>query len=343
MIILYLLSLLGLAIYSYSQIDLNLTLLQTPWFLSFQNSMIQLGYFQRPLSTTIFIILLFLLSSIFYLLSSAAKKGKLTNRQIFAVIIGVSVLGLLSYPAFSHDLFNSIFYPRIILDHQANPYQVTALMFPADTWTRFMQWTHNTYQWGPVYLLLTIPFYILGFHKFVLTLFWFKTMGVLAYLGTCFLVNKIARKPGLLLFALNPLIIIEGVVTGHLDLIMLFFAVLGVYLLIKKKPLLSVSSLIVSVGVKFATILLLPLVLVWGKITDRQKMVSLLTLAFLGALWQAVYREFLPHYFIVPFGLTSLYPENSLLQKIVLLLSVVMLLVRYIPFLYYGQWFTIRF
>ena len=57
-IILYLLALLALGAYSFSQIDLNLTLFQFQPYLDFQYWLTQLGYFNRPLSTAIFLLIL---------------------------------------------------------------------------------------------------------------------------------------------------------------------------------------------------------------------------------------------------------------------------------------------
>ena len=325
MIVIYFFTLFILTVYSYTQIDLNLTLLQTSWFLSFQQKMIQLGYFERPTSTVIFVFLLSALS-IFYVLF---LKRDISLNKVIILIGGICFLGILSYPAFSHDLFNSIFYPRIIFEHGANPYQVTALMFPADTWTRFMHWTHNTYQWGPVYLLLTFPFYLLGFGRFILTLFWFKTMGVLAYIVCCYFVYKIAKKPGLVLFAFNPLIILEGVISGHLDIIMLAFALAGIRYR-------SLILLFLSIGVKFATVTILPFFFL-------RSGSLVIILAILGSLTQIYYRaDFLPHYFIVPMGIISLYPDRKKLVITTLIISIALLFIRYLPFLYTAHWLAIK-
>ncbi|MBI3559146.1 hypothetical protein HY085_02005 [Candidatus Gottesmanbacteria bacterium] len=336
-IILYFLLLLGLGVYSYSQIDLNLTLLQMPWFLGFQQIMIQLGYFNRPLSTAIFLIITLLLF-VFYILFLKNPPKK----YIF-LIGGIVLLGLFSYPAFSHDLFNSMFYPRIIFEHNANPYQVTALMYPEDLWTRFMHWTHNTYQWGPVYLILTVPFYLLGLGKFVLTLFWFKLMSVLIYLGCSYFVYRLAKTRGLVLFAFNPLIIIEGIITGHLDLVMLFFALMAIYFLSKEENIKSYIFLLLSIGIKFATVLFLPVFVFWKRISEKQRMIALISLAYFGAMIQLYFRDLLPHYFIVPLGVAALYPKNRFNVGLLLLLSFVLLLIRYLPFLYSGQWPNIKF
>ncbi len=177
-----------LGIYSYSQIDLNLTLSSQKIFLDFQYWLIQLGYFNRPLSTAIFLILTLLLF-VFYIFF----LKNITKTSLVILIAAVAILGIFSYPAFSHDIFNYIFDARIFVVHHANPYTSTALMFPTDTWTRFMNWTHRTYPYGPLFLPLTIVVYLLGMNKFVLTLALFKALMVSGYLGCGYIIYKFRK------------------------------------------------------------------------------------------------------------------------------------------------------
>ncbi len=326
MIFIYLILLSVLGIYSYSQIDLNLTLLQQNWFMSFQNQMIQLGYFNRPLSTDIFVFLTLLFFVFFTYMVYRAER--ISKKTFIVGIVGIATLGLFSYPAFSHDIFNYIFDARIAVFHHANPYTSTALMFPADTWTRFMQWTHRTYPYGPVFLPISILFYAFGLNKFVWTLILFKGMLGGAYLGTAYLIYKLVGKKGMSIFAFNPLVIYEMVVASHLDGAMLFFAILGYYLYGRKKKLSGILSWIISVGIKYATLFNFPgLPLRW-----------LIVLAYAGALAQIFSRELLPHYFLVPLGFAALLPRNKKLFWLGFFLSITLLLVRYVPFIYTGQW-----
>lgn len=323
MIALYLFILLVLGVYSYSQIDLNLTLINQPWFLAFQHQMIQLGYFNRPVSTGIFIGLTIILT-IFYIYFFT-RAEKLLQKSLMLLFGGVAVLGVLSYPAFSHDIFNYIFDSRIAIFHHANPYASTALMFPNDDWTRFMQWTHRTYPYGPVFLPMSFLFYILGLGKFILTLLSFKVFMVLGYLGSCYVIYKMAGKRGLILFGLNPLVIYEAVVAGHLDIIMLFFALYAIY---KKNWL----AYLISVGIKYATILNPPFI---------KNLKALILLAYIGAFAQVWSRELLPHYFLVPLGFSALLPNDKRVVWIGVALSVTLIFLRYYQFFITGAWLTI--
>lgn len=326
MILLYFLVLVLLGIYSYSQIDLNLTLLQSPWFLEFKNQLIQLGYFNRPFSTGIFVLITVLLF-VFYIFF-VIKAEKVSLKTLVIGILGVGFLGLLSYPAFSHDIFNYIFDARIAVFHGANPYTSTALMFPLDTWTRFMNWTHRSYPYGPTFLPISILFYFLGLNKFIWTLILFKSMLIGSFLGASYLIYKLAGKKALTIFAFNPLVIYEMVVSSHLDGLMLFFAVLGYFLYVKKKKFAGIISWIISVGIKYATIFNFPgLPLSW-----------LIILSYAGAIAQIFSRELLPHYFLVPLGFAALQSANKKLFWLGFILSLILILIRYTAYLYTGQW-----
>lgn len=333
-VILYLLTLLGLTIYSYSQIDLNLTLFQSRAFLDFQYWLVQLGYFNRPLSTNIFLGLLALFSIFSFLLVKHADK--LSKRSTLFILGGLVLLGLICYPAFSHDIFNYIFDARIFVTHHQNPYTHTALMFPSDDWTRFMNWTHRTYPYGPTFLPITIVFYVLGLGKFILTLLSFKLLALLSFLGSCFVIHKLAGKRGLLFFATNPLIIFELLITGHLDGVMLVFALVGWFFLMQQKNILSYGSLLLSIGIKYATVLLIPAFLF-------KSLKLAIILALVGAFVQIGFREVLPSYFIVPLGFIALDAKNTKLLVLTGVLSVLLLVVRYYTFISTGTWFTLSF
>ena len=100
---------------------------------------------------------------------------------------------------------------------------------------------------------------------FLPTFFLFKALIASSFVGTAYFIGKILRKIspeneifGIIFFALNPLVLIEGLVSGHNDMVMVFFAVFGLYLLIRKNYIFSFLFLFLSIGIKFATVLLLP-------------------------------------------------------------------------------------
>lgn len=333
----YFLILICLVLYSYSQIDLNLTLFSWQPYQNFQREMIRLGYFNRPLSTLIYLILISLLLAFYFLILSWVKKNKLSLDQLKILIGATAFILLFAYPAFSHDIFNYIFDARLAVYHQVNPWTHTALDFPFDLWTRFMHWTHRTFPYGPAWLLISIPFYLLGLNKFVLTLLSFKFLFIFSYLGSCFLIYKILEKInkkkallGLAFFGLNPLVLIEGILSPHLDLVMAFFGLLAIKFLLDKRKILSWLSLVFSIGIKYVTV---TYSFLWFK--KRLKLVWFFTLGMI--VIQIFLREVLPWYFLPLLAISSLTLEQALVKTLSIGLSIGGAF-YYLPFLFYGEY-----
>lgn len=335
-----------LTIYSYSQIDLNLTLSSNSVYQNIQQKLIYLGYYNRPLSAAIFLILLFLLTSAYFLILYLIKQKKLSLANIKWLIILSCVILLFSYSAFSHDLFNYMFDARIVTTYAQNPYVRSALDFPGDLWTRFMHWTHRTYPYGPVWLLLTLPFSILGFGKFVLTLLAFKLMFTIFHLGNVYLIYKILKKTtpklsllGTAIYAFNPVVLIESLVSPHNEALMLFFLLWAIYFITcENNKLAAVFNLLLSAGIKFVTIILLPIFL-FKNFAKNFKLFLILNLILLTLplALQIIFREPYPWYFIPLIGLGALliqYPSINILIGGISFSA----MLRYLPFLYLGEY-----
>lgn len=251
---------LGLTLYSFSQVDLNLTLSTNSTYQSFQTQLTNLGYFHRPLSTALYITIILLLVTCYWLLVRLADKQAITKRQLW-LLIGLMVIILLpSYPAFSHDVFNYLFDSRIVTKYGFSPWHYKALDFPADDWIRFMRWTHRPSVYPPIWIAVSLIPSFLGFGKFIITLGLFKLLAAATYLSSCALILKIAHQlkkarpvTYLALFALNPLIIIESLSNAHMEIVMIFFALLAVNLYLSQKRPLAWLSLLASIGIKFMT------------------------------------------------------------------------------------------
>lgn len=256
---LYLLTLVGFLVYTYSQVDLNLTLSSNPFYQSVQQQLTWLGYFNRSLSVSIFVVFLFLLGAFYiYFLRFFRREGSVVK---LLLVVGASGLVLLfSYPAFSYDIFNYIFDARILGYYHRDPGSVRPLDFPQDEWIRFMRWTHraSVYPWG--WFIVSLVPYFLGFGKFVLTLFTFKFLMVTAYFVTGLLVYKIMRILDAsravfvtALFSLHPLVLIEALVSSHSDIVMMMFFMMGVWFFVREKFMYGFVFGLISGSIKYIT------------------------------------------------------------------------------------------
>ncbi|KKS98666.1 MAG: hypothetical protein UV73_C0001G0187 [Candidatus Gottesmanbacteria bacterium GW2011_GWA2_43_14] len=335
-----------LSVYSYSQIDLNLTLSGNSAYQSFQNLMIVLGYFRRPVSALIFFLLtvcLFFMQKYWLFLT---EKFPLSGRQLLLLLVVTGATGAIAYPAFSHDFFNYLFDARIVTKYHLNPYLYTALDFPDDLWTRFMHWTHRTYPYGPVWLMVSIAVSYLGRQIFVLTMAGFKLMFFLLYLGNTYLIGRISLSDGvktarenMLYFALSPLVIIESLVSPHNESMMLFFLLIFFYYYFQKRIKGSLIFLSLSALVKYLTTVVIPLVLFPPKkIRESREKFLYLVLASVGIMiiYLISLREAYPWYFLTVIGIVSLIHQPQI-RNLTAVLSWAVLL-RYLPYLYSGTY-----
>ena len=215
-------------LFSFFLIDPNITFIQNRYWVQFRDAVVQVGYYQREVSWYIYLVLVVLFFIFHYYFVRNYKKINL-NRLV--LLIGTVLL--FSYPFLSHDFFNYMFDAKIFTFYHQNPYLQRALDYPSDQWTRFMHWTHRTYPYGPIFLLLSFIPSFLGFGKFTPTFLLFKAMFVGFYLLAVFFLNKLDKKWAII-FATHPLILIEGLISSHNDLIALCLAVIGIFFLLKR-------------------------------------------------------------------------------------------------------------
>jgi len=348
---LYILLAISLFLYSFTQIDLGLTLTRASFFATIQHAFQYIGYFNRSLSAVLFSVILILLFFFYVIFLLFAKRDLITKKTVWVTVFLITAILTLSYTAFSYDIFNYVFDAKIVTQYNENPYFKKALDYPNDPMLSFMHWTHRTYPYGPTWLIATVPLSFLGLQYFLPTYFLFKLLAAGAYLGSVFAISRIMRVvapkyelQAMVLFAFNPLVIIESLVSGHNDIVMMFLCLLAILLLVKKHYLVSLVVLFLSIGIKYATGFLLPLFVAIA-LFDRKKIpikweqifITFLV-AMIFALVAAVLRStFQPWYllFILPFAALTPRKPYIVIPTIVLSFAAV---VNYLPYLYTGNW-----
>jgi hypothetical protein len=324
MLIFYAVFLVILSIYSYSLVDLNLTLINHPFWNKFRDWIIQLGYFHRDISWNIYLILL-IIGFIFHFIF--IRQYKKYNPLLIAIFIGVILL--FSYPFLSHDLFNYLFDAKIATFYHQNPYLKMALNFPKDPWTRFMHWTNRTYPYGPSFILLTLIPSFFSFGKFILSFLFYKLLVIVLFLSATFSLSKLNKKWAMI-FATNPLIIFEGLINGHNDLIALSLALIGISYFFKNKKVKAFILFILSGGIKYVT---LPLIGLSRKLWIN-KIIFLIELVIL--VYMGIKMEIQPWYYLTLFIFIPYY-EELLFKCNIFIFG---LLVSYYPYIRLGGWDT---
>lgn len=319
-----------LALFSFTQQDLNLTIYNNIF------SWVQyLGFYRRPLATGIFIILIFLL---FWFYFKLLKRGFSRRWLILLVIIALP-----AYPLFSYDIFNYLFNAKMVLIYHANPHLQTAINFAFDPMLRFMHNVHTpapyAYGWTGLSLLPGLAWLT---QNFTLS-FWAMKLFIAGFwLGQLWILQKLVQRLfpqqqwRFWLFALNPLVLVETFINGHNDVVMMFFALLSYWFFLNSQKFRSLLFLLLSASIKYVTIVLLPFYL--QGLSLKVKKIDLPTLFSFILLGIMFIRPGQLHswYLIWAFSFIVLSRSNWLI-KVFTALTIGALL-RYAPYLYYGHW-----
>lgn len=262
----YILSSIALFIYSYGFLDFNLTLSSNPVFLKFVAPLQHLVYFNRPLSIQIYalIMLTMFVSYIGVMIKWSNCKISYFPWKLFLTIIFILTL---SYPMLSYDVFNYMFHGKILWLYHQNPHLHAPLEYSGDLWLRFMRWVHTPSAYGPVFTVIESPAYLLGLGKFVPVLILMKIAMTSFFVWCIYLVGKIGETLGFkrdqrvfsqIILAFNPFLLIEVVLNGHNDAVMMALFLLSLLYSLKTKLLPSLISIFASIGTKYVSVLTLP-------------------------------------------------------------------------------------
>jgi len=175
-----------------------------------------------------------------------AYVPRLRARWVIATVVAVHAIFLLAPPLALTDIFNYVNYGRMEVVHNLNPYTSIPILEPHnDPSYDLSNWHQLLSPYGPLFTLLTFVVVPLG----VAASFW-VLKGLLAVfsLGTLFLVWKCARLLGrdpiaaIVLVGLNPIVLVWGLGGDHNDFLMVFFIVLGFYLLLRTRDRLGAGG-----------------------------------------------------------------------------------------------------
>src|SRR3989344_4101596 len=322
--------------FSYLFVDSNIPIL----------GMLYSGFFssKRELAVIIYSIFVLLLFA-FYIYFILSVRKKILSINDFKILIFITI-GILffSYPAMlSYDIFNYIATSKVLFFYHENPYIVMPIEFSGEPLLGFMHAANKIALYGPIWIALTgIPFF-LGFLGFIFTLFSFKLFVILFYLGTIFLIWKISKSLiSVLLFSLNPLVIIETLVSSHNDIAMIFFLLFSYFLVMKDKAKFAVLFFLLSIFIKYTTFILLPIFLFviiikmkkikidWERVFHYSGWIMLI-----GFFLSPIREEIYPWYALWFLPFSFLAPNRKFLLSISIVLSFGLLL-RYVSFILLG-------
>ena len=351
----------SLCVYSFSRVDLNLTLFNFPFYLNFQSLMTEFGYYQRGWASLIYGLLIIVVF-VSYLKLVRSCEPKFTKKLLWLLI-----LGILAYPMFSYDIFNYIFNAKMVWVYQANPHVQTASQFSQDLWLRFMHNIHTpapyAYGWT---LISLIPGILTLTNNLKISLWGMKLFIAFFWLGQLWILAKLIKKyfPSgkenwrWFLFVLNPLVLMETLIIGHNDVVMMFWVLVSLWFLLKAKKYASkdfLASLVflgISTSIKYATIILLPLYfikllpdVVSSSLKTKGRFLMKAIKNFDFFFWGAIFLVLVMFtrldqlhswYLIWGFSLVVLSKSRWLIALFTALAFGALL--RYMPYIFYGTW-----
>lgn len=289
--------------------------------------------------------LIILVFFIFYFVFLRKIKDEKINLK--SVIIITFVILVFAYPAMlSYDIFNYVTTSRVLFGYHENPYIFTPMQFTDEPYLQFTRATNKIALYGPFWILISGIPYMLGFGNLLITIFGFKLIAAFFYLATSLLIFRITKsKLSTAIFALNPLIIIESLVSGHNDIFMIFFALLSFHLLYKNERIKGSISLFLSILTKYATIFLIPVFIYELVKSIKNRTLNLGTIYFVASISMMLVfslsplrEEIYPWYGIWFLAFASIVPNRRFLFYFSFGISVGLLL-SYIPYMLSGTYF----
>lgn len=224
---------------------------------------------------TLAYIAIFSIISIIYLI--ILKRKRIFN-NIKKLLLYIGIIGsifTIMLPWTSSDIFFYMGLGEINSIYKQNPYYVTIkeyfeknpdiknddIMAQANS----NVWAKTTAVYGPLEQLILSAITFISLKNINLCLFLFKIINVILHMLNCYLIYKITKKlKWAIVYGMNPFIFFEFIGNVHNDIILVFFVLLGIYFLLKKKKLIpTIICLAFATGIKYFTVLLLPIAILY--------------------------------------------------------------------------------
>ena len=219
----------------------------------------------------IIVIGLLLVFSILYILIIKKEDKIFKNvKQILIFIILISFVFMIILPYLSSDIYYYIGDSWLAAKYKQNPYYTTVEELQDtgindEILSNTGYWKNTTSVYGPLWNSIAKLLVSFSFGNVTIALFVFKLASYSIHILNSCLVHKITKsKKYMLLYALNPLILIEFLSNVHNDIYLVLFILLSLYFLVRVKNIyFTIIFLALSVSIKYSTVLLVPFILIY--------------------------------------------------------------------------------
>lgn len=203
----------------------------------------------------------------------AASQTK--SRSAWIIVIGgmlTFILVLLFMAPFDAlDIYNYVFYGRITAIYGGNPFQQVIAEFTKDPFFYYTVARAYPSAYGPLWEMLAGLTARLAGNGIITNVIAFKLLTGIFYLASVAVIGLFIYRttpdkalPGILILGWNPVALYEIWGNGHNDMAMVFWVILAVSLINRKRYSLATLSLVAGALFKYIPILLVPIALLIG-------------------------------------------------------------------------------
>ena len=199
-------------------------------------------------------------------------------KDILTFVFIISCVLVFTIPFFSHDVVYYMGVGRLNSKYQQNPYYVSLKEYvenapdnvdlKEDTvlecgYKHF--WSRETVVYGPTWTIICAALSLISFGNVDVCLLIFKIANLIIHIINCYIIYKLSkRKLHVLIYGLNPFILLESIINVHNDIFMIFFILLVFYELLKKKSIIkSILFLAIATTIKYFSLLFLPFIIIY--------------------------------------------------------------------------------
>lgn len=290
--------------------------------------------------STITYLSIFVSLMIIYLMIVNSKNQFKDIKQILKYVAIISIIFVVMLPWTSSDIFYYMGVGELDSQYGKNPYYITMKEYyeQNDIDDEILEqgangfWANTTVVYGPIAQFIFKICTAISFKNINICLAIFKILNVIVHLANCYLIYKLSNKKFAIIYGLNPFVLLEFIGNVHNDIIVVFFVLLALYFLKQRKLLPSLVNLALATGIKYFTILLLPVVIIYHFRNERKLNIRFLRCFQYGILFLIIltleyvlyFRDF--QVVFAMFAQTSKYSKSIysvLIQKNELVMQIV--------------------
>ena len=229
----------------------------------------------KQISSIIYLAIFLTMTSIYlYFVINTKSFDNIKKVLIYTGIVGLFFVFMV--PWTSSDIFYYMGVGELDSNYGQNPYYITIRKYCNENMEKVKNdsimeqgyknvWSDTTVVYGPIAQIIFSIITRISFKNINLCLLLFKILNLIVHILNCYLIYKITKKiKFVIIYGLNPFVLLEFMGMVHIDIIVVLFILLSIYFILKKKKiLLSVVFLAIATGIKYFTILLLPVIILY--------------------------------------------------------------------------------